>query len=271
MQRRGSPRGGSASWTLHAEFRYIARRAREFLDVGQPVVSVTPRRRRRSASSPTAGRMAARGPPGAGQRGRFPFSDAIGKAIPYSTTTWALIWWRASVGTTTSLRVRRGDAAPLVAGRRVGPLSGARRLLSAPIPAARMPPGPGPRGRARPRAAETGLEVAVCHYPPGTSKWKKSSTAARADHPQLPWPAADQPPGRRRADLKHHDIHLGRPSPPSWIPANTPPASSTPRSRRKPWSSSAWLQSDPGSTLSSQAHSHERPIPTRKQATRRKT
>jgi hypothetical protein len=37
-----------------AQFRYIAGCAREFLDAGQPVVSVDARRRRRSASSPTA-------------------------------------------------------------------------------------------------------------------------------------------------------------------------------------------------------------------------
>ena len=38
-----------------AQFRYIAARAREFLDAGQPVVSVDAKKRRRSGSSPTAG------------------------------------------------------------------------------------------------------------------------------------------------------------------------------------------------------------------------
>ena len=36
-----------------------------------------------------------------------------------------------------------------------------------------MPPGPGLEGRARRLAAETGLEITVCHFPPGTSKWNK--------------------------------------------------------------------------------------------------
>ena len=32
-------------------------------------------------------------------------------------------------------------------------------------------------------AAETGLEITVCHYPPGTSKWNKS-TACSASSPR---------------------------------------------------------------------------------------
>ena len=34
-------------------------------------------------------------------------------------------------------------------------------------------------------ATETGLEITVCHLPPGTSKWNKSSTGCLRDHPEL--------------------------------------------------------------------------------------
>ena len=101
----------------------------------------------------------------------FP-SDAIGKAIPYGIYDLGANAGWVSVGhRPRHLGVRRGDAAPLVAGRRVRPLSGSRRLL--------ICADSGGSNAARARAwkvelarlaAETGLEVTVCHYPPGTRR-----------------------------------------------------------------------------------------------------
>ena len=57
-------------------------------------------------------------------------------------------------------------------------------------------------------AAETGLDITVCHYPPGTSKWNKiehrmfsfitMNWRGRAPH---------HPPHHHRADLGHRDHH----------------------------------------------------------------
>jgi hypothetical protein len=49
----------------------------------------------------------------------------------------------------------------------------ATRSSSAPMPAGRTATGSGLEGRARQARQETGLEITVCHYPPGTSKWNK--------------------------------------------------------------------------------------------------
>jgi len=54
-------------------------------------------------------------------------------------------------------------------------------------------------------ADETGLIIVVCHYPPGTSKWNRSSIACSAHHAELARHASGQPPHRHRTDLQHHD------------------------------------------------------------------
>ena len=54
-------------------------------------------------------------------------------------------------------------------------------------------------------ADETGLEVAVCHLPPGTSKWSKVEHRLLGDHPELAGDAADQPRGDRGPHRGHHD------------------------------------------------------------------
>src|SRR6266704_817410 len=66
-----------------AQFRYIARRAREFLDAGQPVVSVDAKKKEKAGNFANGG--AEWRPQGRPERVNvhdFP-SDAIGKAIPY--------------------------------------------------------------------------------------------------------------------------------------------------------------------------------------------
>ena len=83
-----------------AQFRYIAARAREHLDAGQIRSSRwTPRRRRRSATSPTAAPSG--GPRASPERVNvhdFP-SDAIGKAIPYGIYDLGANTGWVSVGT----------------------------------------------------------------------------------------------------------------------------------------------------------------------------
>ena len=57
-------------------------------------------------------------------------------------------------------------------------------------------------------ADETGLAIAVCHLPPGTSKWNKIEHRLFSLHqPELAWQTADQPRSDRQPDRRHHDPH----------------------------------------------------------------
>ena len=102
-------------------------------------------------------------------------SDAIGKAIPYgiydlgANTGWVSVGTDHDTSAFAAATLRRWW-------RACGPARypGARRLL--------ICADSGGSNAARARAwkvelarlaAETGLEVTVCHYPPGTSKWNK--------------------------------------------------------------------------------------------------
>src|SRR5487761_1430888 len=158
-----------------AQFRYIARTAREFLDAGQPVVSVDAKKKEKVGEFANGG--AEWRPAGRPERVNghdFP-SDAIGKAIPYgiydlganagwvsvgadhATSAFAVAtlrrWWRAD-GSARYPGARR----LLICADSGG--SNAARARAWKVELARL-------------AAETGLEVTVCHYPPGTSKWNK--------------------------------------------------------------------------------------------------
>jgi len=158
-----------------AQFRYIAARAREFLDAGDPVVSVDAKKKEKIGNFANGG--AEWHPKGRPERVNvhdFP-SDAIGKAIPYgiydlgANAGWVSVgtdhdtsafaaatlrrWWRAD-GSARYPAARR----LLICADSGG--SNAARARAWKVELARL-------------AAETGLEVTCCHYPPGTSKWNK--------------------------------------------------------------------------------------------------
>ena len=58
-------------------------------------------------------------------------------------------------------------------------------------------------------AAETGLEITVCHFPPGTSQVEQDrAPAVLPHHPHLARPAPDD--GRRRRGRHRRDHHLAR-------------------------------------------------------------
>jgi len=158
-----------------AQFRYISARAREFLDARDPVVSVDAKKKEKIGQFANGG--AEWRPSGRPERVNvhdFP-SDAAGKAIPYgiydlgANTGWVSVgtdhdtsafaaaalrrWWRAD-GATRYPAARR----LLICADSGG--SNAARARAWKVELARL-------------AAETGLEVTCCHYPPGTSKWNK--------------------------------------------------------------------------------------------------
>ena len=157
-----------------AQFRYIAARAGEFLAGGDPVVSVDAKKKEKVGNFANGGaEWRPQGQPERVNVHDFP-SDAAGKAIPYGIYDLGANTGWVSVGTdhdtsafaAATLRRwwRRGSAR----------YPGARRLL--------ICADSGGSNAARARAwkvelarlaAETGLEITCCHYPPGTSKWNK--------------------------------------------------------------------------------------------------
>ncbi len=159
-----------------AQFRYIAGRAREHLDAGEPVVSVDAKKKEKAGNFANGG--AGWRPKGHPERVNvhdFP-SDAIGKAIPYgiydlgANTGWVSVGTDHDTSAFAAATLRRWWRADGSAR-----YPGARRLL--------ICADSGGSNAARARAwkvelarlaAETGLQVTVCHYPPGTSKWNKA-------------------------------------------------------------------------------------------------
>jgi hypothetical protein len=158
-----------------AQFRYIARTAREFLDAGQPVVSVDAKKKEKAGQFANGGaERRPQGQPGRVNVHGFP-SDAVAKAIPYgiydlgANTGWVSVGADHDTSAFAVETLRRW--------RRAGGSARypeARRLL--------ICAGAGGSNAARARAwkvelarlaAQTGLEITVCHYPPGTSKWNK--------------------------------------------------------------------------------------------------
>jgi hypothetical protein len=158
-----------------AQFRYISDRAREFLDAGQPVVSVDAKKKEKAGNFANGGaEWRPKGNPERVNVHDFP-SGAEGKAIPYgiydlgANTGWVSVgtdhdtsafaaatlrrWWRAD-GAARYPHARR----LLICADSGGP--GAARARAWKVELAAL-------------AAETGLQVTVCHYPPGTSKWNK--------------------------------------------------------------------------------------------------
>jgi hypothetical protein len=158
-----------------AQFRYLNQKAAEFLGSGQPAISVDAKKKE------LVGDFANRGvewqPEGAPERVRVhDFIDPeLGKAIPYgiydigNNEGWVSVgdtadtaefavesirrWWN------TMGKERFPDAQRLLITADAGGSNG-YRLRAWKVHLATL-------------AAETGLDITVCHYPPGTSKWNK--------------------------------------------------------------------------------------------------
>jgi hypothetical protein len=158
-----------------AQFRYVNEQAKQHLAAGQPVVSVDTKKKELVGRYANAG--AEWQPAGEPERvGVHDFPDPeVGKAIPYgvydlgANTGWVGVgtdhdtaafavatlrrWWE-QVG-----RAAYPQADRLLVCADAGGSNGYRvRLWKTEL--ARF-------------AAETGLQVTVCHFPPGTSKWNK--------------------------------------------------------------------------------------------------
>jgi Rhodopirellula transposase DDE domain len=158
-----------------AQFRYINDQARAHQDSGDPVISVDTKKKELVGEFANAGRdWRPKGQPAAVLTHDFP-GDSAGKAIPYGVyDVTANAGW-VNVGTdhdTAAFAVesirRWWNAAAS------SEYPAARRLLIT----ADAGGSNGYRTRAwkaglAALAAENGLEITCCHFPPGTSKWNK--------------------------------------------------------------------------------------------------
>src|SRR5436190_4210533 len=158
-----------------AQFRYINEQARDHQATADPVISVDTKKKELIGEFKNAGReWRPKGQPAAVRTHDFP-GDSAGKAIPYGVyDVTANAGW-VSVGTdhdTAAFAVESVRRWWKAAGSIEHPA--ARRLLIT----ADAGGSNGYRTRAwraelAVLAAETGLEITCCHFPPGTSKWNK--------------------------------------------------------------------------------------------------
>jgi transposase len=157
------------------QFRYISGQARAYADAGDPVISVDAKKKEQVGDYASAGR--AWRPTGDPVRVRdhdFPAGDEP-KAIPYGIYDLAANAGWVNVGTdhdTAAFAVESIRRWWSARGRADYPA--ARRLLIT----ADAGGSNGYRTRAwkaglAALAAETGLQITCCHFPPGTSKWNK--------------------------------------------------------------------------------------------------
>jgi hypothetical protein len=157
------------------QFRYINEQARASAAAGDPVISVDAKKKEQVGQYANAGRTwRPKGDPARVRDHDFPDEDQP-KAIPYGIYDLAANAGWVNVGTDHNTAefavesIRRWWKA-----RGSADYPAARRLLIT----ADAGGSNGYRARAwkaglADLAAETGLEITVCHFPPGTSKWNK--------------------------------------------------------------------------------------------------
>src|SRR6516165_4713278 len=158
-----------------AQFRYINDQVKAYQDAGDPVISVDAKKKETVGEFGNAGRQwRPKGDPARVRDHDFA-GEAEGKAIPYGIYDLAANTGWVNVGTdhnTAAFAVESIRRWWNAAGRSDYPQ--ARRLL--------ITADAGGSNDYRSRAwkaelavlaAETGLEITCCHFPPGTSKWNK--------------------------------------------------------------------------------------------------
>ena len=166
---------GSAHPDRDAQFRHISEQVRAFQCAEDPVISVDAKKKEMVGEFGNAGRQwRPQGSPARVRDHDFA-SDSEGKAIPYGIYDLAANAGWVNVGTdhdTAAFAVESVRRWWNARGSKDYP--GARRLLIT----ADAGGSNGYRTRAwkaglAALALQTGLEITVCHFPPGTSKWNK--------------------------------------------------------------------------------------------------
>jgi hypothetical protein len=158
-----------------AQFRYLNEQVKDHQNRADPVVSVDTKKKELVGPFSNAGRQwRPAGHPVATRSHDFP-GDSLGKAVPYgiydltADTGWVNVGTDHDTAAFAVESIRRWWTA---AGRHAYP--SARRLLIT----ADAGGSNGYRTRAwkaelAALAVQTGLQITVCHFPPGTSKWNK--------------------------------------------------------------------------------------------------
>jgi len=157
------------------QFRYLNEQVKEHQDTADPVVSVDTKKKELVGPFANAGRQwRPAGEPAATRTHDFP-DEQLGKAVPYGIYDLTSDSGWVNVGTdhdTAAFAVESIRRWWIGRGHRDYP--GARRLLIT----ADAGGSNGYRTRAwkaelAALAVQTGLQITVCHFPPGTSKWNK--------------------------------------------------------------------------------------------------
>jgi hypothetical protein len=158
-----------------AQFRYIAAQAREHLAAGQPVISVDSKKKEQVGNYAQGGREW--GPAGEPVQVRdhdFPGKDDK-HAIPYGIYDEQANAGFVNVGTdgnTAALAVESIRRWWDLAGKGAYP-DAARLLVTADAGGSNGYANRSWKAGLAELAQQTGLEITVCHFPPGTSKWNK--------------------------------------------------------------------------------------------------
>jgi hypothetical protein len=157
-----------------AQFRYIADRAKEHMAAGQPVISVDAKKKELVGEYAQAGREWA--PQGSPVPVRdHSFEGPGGHAIPYGIYDIAANTGFINVGTgsnTAALAVASVRRWWEMTGRGAYPAA-SRLLVTCDAGGSNGWANRGWKKGLAQFAQDTGLEVTVCHFPPGTSKWNK--------------------------------------------------------------------------------------------------
>jgi hypothetical protein len=158
-----------------AQFRYIAGQAREHLAAGQPVISVDAKKKEQVGEFAQAGREWR--PGGSPVKVRdHSFADRDGgHAIPYGIYDVGGNTGFVNVGTdhnTAALAVESVRRWWRLAGKDAYP-DAEQLLVTCDAGGSNGWRNRGWKAGLAELAAETGLQITVCHFPPGTSKWNK--------------------------------------------------------------------------------------------------
>ena len=175
LQAPSKQKEGTAHADRDAQFRYLNDTATRFVDAGQPVISVDTKKKELVGEFGNGGREWQ--PKGEPERVKVhDFVDKeLGRAVPYGIYDLANDEGWVSVGESADTAEFATNAiASWWSGMGIARFPSATRLLIT----ADAGGSNGYRLRAwkvqLARLAErTGLEITVCHYPPGTSKWNK--------------------------------------------------------------------------------------------------
>jgi hypothetical protein len=99
---------------------------------------------------------------------------------------------------------RVGGASQAASGRRVNRAPTGKERRDAPPACGRLQPQPPVKTELQGLSDHTGLEITVCHFPPGTSVEQNRASPVQLHLPQLGRPAADLLRGHRQPDLRDH-------------------------------------------------------------------